>query len=188
MSNSTSPFGDRPIDFSAPEFSLAEAARLATLEEKTVRNWIARGVMPVGKKIGGRWGFTFLDVLAMRVASYLTNSLYIEPSVAAKIAPEAARYVQQRAIQSSERNPATGNLREMETGVRHWQNIIITFESGNARFWLAGCDPSRMMPPHYSEVEAAALRRPYFLIPADAMIADLIYDLEALFQQRLSDD
>lgn len=183
MSNSHL-YGDRPIVYDDADFTMSEAARLSGVEEKTIRNWIARDVTDAGTKFGGRWAFSFNDILKLKVAGYLVGSLCLEASAAAKIAKEAGRMVAARALEQSERNPATGKLIELETGFEHWQAVLVSFKDGNATFWTAGCDPSRRDPPRYSNIDHASLRRPYIVIPSDSIISELFFDIEDVWTDR----
>jgi hypothetical protein len=188
MSNPTHPFGDRQLDMQEPQFTFGEAAQLAGVDEKTVRNWLARDTLDVGSKNAGRWEFSYMDVLQLKVAASLSTSLFLEPSVVGKIAKEAANMVSHRAMQASERNPETGKLIELETGFQHWKAILVAFENGAAKFWCAGSDPSRHDPPRHTDIDEAALRRPYIVIPADALAHDLFLDIERLWIAKSAAD
>lgn len=183
MSNSH-PYGDRPIVLDDPTFSMAEAARLSGVEEKTVRNWIARDLTDAGSKFGGRWAFSFNDVLKLKVAGYLANTLNLEAGAAARIAKEAGRMITARALQQSERDPRTGQLIELQSEFQHWQAILVSFKDGNATFWTAGADPSRHDPPRYADIDHASLRRPYIVIPCDPIITETMFDVEKMREEK----
>jgi len=174
--------GDTPIHFDLSNITMSDAARLARMEEKTIRNWIAREMLDIGQKVGPRWTFSFYDVLHLKVASYLVSCARMEPNIAAMIAPVVGKCVSDRARQMSERNPLTGRLREQETGGPHWQSVLIGFDGDRLAIATTGSDPSRRDPPRYIEGarDANWLHRPYVTVPADSLAVELIFDLERL--------
>ena len=175
--------GDLPIYLSESNISMADAARLARIEEKTIRNWIAREVLDIGQKIGPRWTFNFLDVLQLKVAAYLVRSVHMEPMMAAKIAPHIGKFVADRAVQSTERNPITGRLTEIETGYQHWQSVLVGFNDDKTFCTaLTGVDPSRRDPPRYVEDDWHKnwLHRPYITVPCDGLTIELMLDMDRL--------
>lgn len=174
--------GDIPIHFDRSDIPMSDAARLARVEEKTIRNWIARDMLDIGQKVGSRWTFSFYDVLYLKVASYLVSCARMEPAVAANVAPHIGKLVSERALQMTERNPRTGKLVEIETGYQHWQSVLIGFNDNNVSFATTGSDPSRRDPPRYIEGDRKVnwLLRPYVSVPADALATELVFDLERL--------
>lgn len=44
--------GDTPFDVDEYAFTVAEAAKVSQVSESDIRNWMRRGVVPVGKKAG----------------------------------------------------------------------------------------------------------------------------------------
>lgn len=175
--------GNFTIDLEESNISMADAARLARVEEKTIRNWIAREVLEIGQKVGPRWTFNFYDVLNLKVASYLVRCVRMEPVMAAKVAPHIGLLVSQRAMQSSERNPVTGKLVEEETGYQHWQSVLVAFNDDKTfSTALTGVDPSRRDPPRYVEGEWRKnwLHRPYITVPADGLADELFFEMARL--------
>jgi len=174
--------GNTPIIFDRYDISMSDAARLARVEEKTIRNWMFREMLDIGQKVGPRWTFNFYDVLHLKVASYLVRCARMEPGIASKIAPVVGKYVSDRALQSSERNPITGQLRELETGYQHWQSVLVGFDGDRVAIATTGSDPSRRDPPRYIEgdFDANWLHRPYVSVPADSLTKELIFDIELL--------
>ncbi|WP_395708545.1 MerR family transcriptional regulator [Reyranella sp.] len=174
--------GPTPIHFDRSDITMSDAARLARVEEKTIRNWIARDMLNIGQKIGSRWTFNFYDVLHLKVASYLVSCARMEPAVAADIAPHVGKLVSDRALQKSERNPRTGKLVEHEAGYKHWQCVLIGFNGNTVAFATTGTDPSRRDPPRYIEGDRNVnwLHRPYVSVPADSLAMELVFDLERL--------
>lgn len=182
--------GNKPIIFDAANISMADSARLARVEEKTIRNWLARNVLNIGTKVGPRWYFSFYDVLHLKVASYLVSCARMEPKLAATIAPAVGKFVSERAMQMSERNPLTGELVEMENGYQHWQAVLIGFDGDTYSIATTGTDPSRRDPPRYIEGNRAVnwLHRPYITVPADGLAKELIFDIERLWNGEPLDD
>src|SRR4051812_37079304 len=105
--------GDTPIRLDEYQFTLAEAAQVSGVAEKTVRNWIGRDVLKVGQKhFTGRLIFNFLDLVRLSVMNDLTTTVPLLPADAVVI----AEMVAERAVERAIRNPETGELVEFEKG------------------------------------------------------------------------
>lgn len=158
---------------------MADVARLARIEEKTIRNWIARDLIDAGTKIGPRWTFTPTEALTFKIASYLVSCTRMEANVAARIAAVTASTVRTRIDEMTERN-AAGNLIEMEAGFQHWQAILVAIEGDMIRTAIAGADPSRRDPPRHTDARAAFLGRPHVVIPIDTLATSILFDIDRL--------
>lgn len=174
--------GDTPIFFDRYDITMSDAARLARVEEKTIRNWMVREVIDIGQKIGPRWMFNFYDVLNLKVANYLVRCARMEPQVAAIITPTVGKYIADRAKRMSARNPSTGQLNELESDYRSWECFLVGFDGDRVAMAITGFDPSRRDPPRFIEgdFDANWLHRPYVSIPADSLVTELIFDIELL--------
>ena len=73
-------------DVSDRYFSLAEAAFAAGAAEQDVRNWLARKVIPIGKKHRlGRWMFSAVDIITLQIVNNLVENCGLSPSNAAVV-------------------------------------------------------------------------------------------------------
>ena len=105
--------GGRDIHLAEHQFTLAEAAMISGVPEKTIRNWLARGSLPIGLKHRlGRWLFSTLDIIRLRVMNDLTQNELVpmKPTDAAHLAAVVA----DRAMRATFRDPATGELDDLK--------------------------------------------------------------------------
>jgi hypothetical protein len=75
-------------------YTTGQVAALSGVPEKSVRNWDARGVLPLGEShFTGRRLFTLTDALKLAVMADLTGRVGVSPSDAAGAATLVARAV-----------------------------------------------------------------------------------------------
>lgn len=169
--------GDTPIKLDEYQFTLTEAATVSGVPEKSIHNWMKRDILPIGRKHRlGRWQFSMLDLIRLATMHDLTQLVPLKPTDAARIADLVAK----RAWERTERNLATGELRDLERGVRTNVNILVAFDEGEPKAWTATAGDPAYYPPHYKNTQCAPLRKPHITIPADAIINDVFSRLEEL--------
>jgi hypothetical protein len=85
--------GDSPFDPTDYAFTVAEAATVSQVSENDIRNWMRRGVVPVGTKSRlGRIMFSALDIVRLRVIGDLNKLLSVDPSAADPVANHVAEH------------------------------------------------------------------------------------------------
>jgi len=178
--------GDEPIHFEEYQFTLADVAFLSEVPQKTVRNWLARDVLKVGKKhFLGRWAFNVLDAIRLAVMRDLTTFATVPLADAARLAELAAS----EALKSTIRNP-TGQLLSAADGFR--PNVMVLAgvdEQGQTKAWVANIkNPGHYYAPHYLDGDRKALRRTHIVIPVTAIMGDTILRIEQLAQNTHADD
>jgi hypothetical protein len=78
-------------------FTTADLGRLSGASEVTLRNWIARGVLPpIGQRFAGRLMFTLADALRVAAVNDLTTRVVMPPATAVKVAELVVRQVSER--------------------------------------------------------------------------------------------
>lgn len=60
--------------FEEPLYSIADVAKITKLTDRTIRNYLAKGILK-GKKIGGQWRFTDQDLCMLFSNSYFENDM-----------------------------------------------------------------------------------------------------------------
>lgn len=178
MRTSPDPAGAVPIKLTELQFTLGEAATLADLSHRSVRNWQHRNAIRIGHKhFLGRWQFSVLDVLKLAVMHDLCVRLSFNPTVAAKV----AEFVAELAMASTERD-AAGKLIEGADGFRPNRNVIVGFGEDGAPFMVAADIriPGNYYPPAHGDAGAAPLRRGHVVIPVTSLLHDVLLRTEGL--------
>jgi Helix-turn-helix domain len=84
----------QPIRLADYLFTTAEACRMSGLPEKSLRNWLSRGVLPqLGARFGDRLMFSLIDVLRFAALHDLTSRVLMPPADAAGVAELAVRQI-----------------------------------------------------------------------------------------------
>ncbi|MBF0391900.1 MAG: MerR family transcriptional regulator [Alphaproteobacteria bacterium] len=175
--------GDTPIVFAEYQFTLAEAAALSGVAEKTIRNWLAREVLKIGKRhILGRWLFNVIDLVRLAVMNDLTQQIAMPPAEASQIAnAQGITDIVGRMTMRDE----SGQLLESADGYRPNINFLVAFHEGElVGFAVNIKTPGNLYPPHHGDVANAALRRAHVVIPIYATVGDLIFRIEELIRER----
>ena len=178
--------GDIPIHFDEYQFTLADASFLSGVPQKTIRNWLARDVLRVGKKhFLGRWTFSFLDAVRLAVMRDLTTIVTLPLADAARLADLVAEEVVKHA-----RRDASGKLLNVKDGRRPNVNILVGFGAdGQPKAWVANIkEPGRYYAPHYKDHGRAALRRTHIVIPVTAILTDTLFRIEDLARRGEQDE
>lgn len=171
MSKDSDP-GDVPIQLTERQFTLPEAAVLSRVPQRSIRNWIARDVIQLGERhFLGRWMFSTLDVLKLAVMHNLCVEMTFSPPIAARV----VEMVAQLAMDSTRRD-ASGALLDDADGRRPNQNVVINFgEDGAPSAFVADIKRAGIYyPPEGDSPEAKAMRRGHVVIPATAMLDDIL--------------
>jgi hypothetical protein len=177
------PHGDTPIDVHARAYSLAEIAVLSKVPEVSVRNWLVRvRLLNIGEKHWtGRWRFSLVDGLRLSVLQAICVRIdLVELDEAAKI----AELVVEEALKF---------LRQPPSGQRENFNVLVGWsESGEL---VVGSFRSKQphlghhLPPKAANDGAyQPLRAPYLVLPASAMVADLILRTDKIAEAAERDE
>jgi hypothetical protein len=176
-------YGDRPIDVHARAYSLAEIAALVNAPEKSVRNWMVRvRLLDIGAKHWtGRWKFSLIDGLRLSVLQSLCVRIdLVELDDAAKIADVVVE-------------EALKFLRRPPSGQRENFNVLVGFdETGElvvGSFRSTQPHLGGHWPPRAANDGAyQPLRAPYLVLPASAMVADLILRTDRIAEAAERDE
>jgi DNA-binding transcriptional MerR regulator len=179
-------FGDTPIHLEEYQFTVADVAFLSGVPQKTIRNWLTREILKVGKKhFLGRWTFNFLDVVRLRTMYDLAVRLAVPLDTAAI----AAEHVAKLAMDTTKRDARTGKLLDDRDGYRPNVNLLLSMDhQGKWHALVADIkEPGRYYPPTYEEVQSspshAPLRRAHLVVPVYAIVRDVMEGLERLKQR-----
>jgi hypothetical protein len=175
--------GAMPIHLAERQFTLGEAATLSRVPHRSIRNWMARDVIVLGERhFLGRWMFSVLDVLKLAVMHDLCVKMTFSPSIAAKLAEAVA----QVAWDSSKRD-ASGTLTAGADNFRPNVNVLLNYdEAGEPHVVMANIkDPGNYYPPLRGEAGAASLRRAHVVIPATAMLFDVLERTEEVTRRNV---
>ena len=159
------------INLKAYDYALEDAAALARVPPISVRNWVARGILPLGLKMAnGRRFLSLLDIFRLEVLHDLSVRGAILPSMAAKIANIAAVKVDQAGIGRTDRGRPALNM------------LIAWDEAGElvATFHDIADGPGHYRPParNAGDTSYMPLRRVHLVLPLAQMVADLILATE----------
>lgn len=172
---------DNPINFSQLQYTLAEVAFLGIVPERSVRNWMGRGVIKVGRQnSSARWYFSFLDAVKIRVLGDLCVRLPMLPENSVPLAMFVAKTVAQIAIRDCDRD---------ETGRLVWQrntNVIAYFDDHGSPcgYHVDSEDIDRRYPPKLTDTPNAPFRRAHIIVPATTTYSDVLYRTEELSEFR----
>ena len=175
--------GDTPIMLAEYQFTLGDSAFLSRVPDKTIRNWLARGVIAVGKRhFVGRWTFNMLDIIKLTVMYGLMVRLQLPPASAVLLAEAVA----QDAWDGTARDH--GGKLLSDDGVKPNRNLLVAFDD-NGQVVAAWADikkagfcyaASAKGSPLLSPEQVEAFRHPHVVIPTTALIHDLILRTEDL--------
>lgn len=180
--------GSLPISFAEYEFTLGEAAQFAGVPEKTLRNWIDRNVIKVGKQsILGRRMFCLLDIIRISICNDLVQQVRVEPSAAATIAvsPAIEEIVKQMAARDED-----GTLIDLKKGYRPNVNLLVYFENGAPVGYSADIKAAgAIYPPKYDvKGPLSKYRKPYITVPVYSIVHDLILAISEIAEARLQNE
>jgi hypothetical protein len=164
--------GAVPIHLAERQFTLGEAATLSRVPHRSIRNWMARDVIVLGERhFLGRWMFSVLDVLKLAVMHDLCVKMTFSPTIAAKLAEAVA----QVAWDSSKRD-ASGALLAGADNFRPNVNVILNYDEDGQPFVITADikDPGKYYPMLRGDAATASLRRAHVVIPATAMLFDVL--------------
>lgn len=170
--------GSQLISVVEYEFTLGDAAQFAGVSDKTLRNWIDRNVIKVGKRsILGRRMFCLLDIIRISICNDLVQQARLEPSAAASIAGSPAI---EDIIKQMTARDESGELVEAKKGYRPNINLLVYFENGQPVGYTADISsPGAIYPPKYdTKGPLSKYRKPYITVPVYAIAADLVLALE----------
>tara|TARA_R110000751_G_scaffold180038_1_gene286416 strand:+ start:26856 stop:27416 length:561 start_codon:yes stop_codon:yes gene_type:complete len=181
--------GDTPIDFLEPQFTLQEACQVSGVSKIDLRNWLSRGVVKVGfKHRMGRWMFSGVDIMKLRVIGDLIVLAKLDPSTAAPIGAALADRFHEL---SSSRN-ANGRVGEENPGGSRRDTRIIVHlnESGDGvAFTLAKWDGATYeLKASKRGSETEWTRRPHIVIPADQIMFDCMLALGEILELTPDED
>jgi hypothetical protein len=163
------------------KYTLADVAFLGDVPEKSVRNWMNRGTIDIGKRTGSsRWYFHLLDALMIRVVGDLTVRLPLNPEHSAPIAFAVANAVMENAVDDCDRDKHGKLVRQSNT------NIIVGFNDDGSllAYRVDSGDIDRKYPPKLDNATDAPLRRAHLIIPASATFRDVLFRTEKLERFR----
>lgn len=169
------PGGDTPRSLLDRTLTFKDAAQLSELPESAIRNWIRRGLLPpgIGVRNGvGEWRFSEQDAIFLAVAGDLSRKLGLQLADAMVVARRVANY----ALEYVERLPdaAVPNT-----------NVLLSYDDdGRAFACLAQGDTARSTTrrdaPGLDAQTIKALRRPHVVIPATAIVVDVLLRTQSL--------
>ena len=169
--------GDSPFDPTDYAFTVAEAAAVSQVSENDIRNWMRRGVVPVGTKSRlGRIMFSALDIVRLRVIGDLNKLLSVDPSAADPVAKHVAEHC------SAWLRRESTNLRRTPDGCRKETRLLLHLNpegEGGALTPVEWGDTAFgfQIPERGSGQDWA--RRPMLILPVEQVFNDV---LEELFQ------
>lgn len=169
--------GETPFDPTEHAFTVAEAAKVSQVSESDIRNWMRRGVVPVGKKNRlGRIMFSALDVIRLRVIGDLNKLLTVDPSVADPIANHVAEHA--KAWMRRE----NVHLHQTADGYRQQTRLICHLDpkgEGSAITAVSWGDAAFGFKIPERGDDQSWVRRPMLILPVEQIFNDV---LEELFQ------
>lgn len=171
------PVGDTPFNPTDYAFTVAEASKVSGVAEADIRNWMRRGVVPVGEKNRlGRITFSALDIVLLRVIGDLNKLLTVDPSAALPIAKHVADHCVAWLQKDNTHRHRTADGYRRETRLLLHLNpegeggAITPFEWGDTVFGFK-------VPERGTGEDWA--RRPMLILPVEQVFQDV---LEELFQ------
>ncbi len=155
---------------------MGDAAFLSGVPDKSIRNWMVRDVLRIGRKhFAGRWIFSVLDVLRLSVMHNLTVNMSFNPKHAAEVAEIAATI----ATDSTARD-TSGAFLDTADGHRPNKNLVISWGADGlplvavADIKSAGGYRASYPPPAGGDPETEPLRRAHVVVPVTAIFHDLM--------------
>jgi hypothetical protein len=157
--------GDEPINLTALTMTAAAVSRLAGVRHQSMDNWQRRNIMQFGKMPAYRQRYSVLDAVRLAVVGSLSERGVAPLEVAGMLAEAVAQHCLARP-------PAPPG------GPRPNRNLVLAWgDYGPLVSWVDTTGRpgmSAQYPPRHADAERAAMRRPYVVIPADAIIDDVI--------------
>jgi hypothetical protein len=168
MSTADDPDGDMPIDLQKRSWTLQDTSFLTRVPVKSIRNWVARGILRVGTKdrLTGRWYFSLEDCVRLSVLADLCtrDGIDISPSKVVRIAD----YTLAAALKGRDRATIPPVTRPNINVVVAWS------EAGEMQIGTADItQPGNFYPPQNTG-EYEPLRRTILTIPASSLLTDLV--------------
>ncbi len=85
---------DAPIGLEDTQFTTAEIVEISGVPDKSIRNWLHRGLLEVGEiHFSGRRLYSLVDAIRLTVMQSLTNRVPLKPTDAVDAAELLVRYV-----------------------------------------------------------------------------------------------
>ena len=162
-------------------FTLSETAEVAGVPERTLRSWLEREKIAVGVKneTFGRWMFSVLDIVRLRVMHLLTSGgVNLDPRFAAPIASQVASmlYWEKRTAATNAAAKEIGLLDSSTHGVKYDGHFIYVLMDAGEPITVQSSDK----PLRDLAEENVGFRSPFITIPASAIIKDVLKRLETL--------
>ncbi|WP_306253887.1 MerR family transcriptional regulator [Parvularcula sp. IMCC14364] len=166
-----------PFDPTDYAFTVAEASKASGLSEGSIRNFLRRETLPVGKKNRlGRIMFSALDTVRLRVIGDLNKLLSVDPSSAAPVAEHVVNHC------AAWMRRENSHLHSDENGYRKETRLIIHLDRETGTPVMApyawGESLLGMKVPDRGDEQDWA-RKPIVILPVEQIFGDV---LEELFQ------
>lgn len=169
--------GDLGFNPDEYDFTVAEAAKVSQVSENDIRNWMRRGVVPVGKKSRlGRIMFSALDIVRLRVIGDLSKLLSVDPSAANPVAEHVAKHGREWMQRENV------HLRMDEEGFRRETRLVVHLDDSGQWSAMTPMDWGQKVLsfkiPERGDDNSWA-RRPMLVLPVEQLFNDVF---EELFQ------
>lgn len=186
-------FEETQIDWNEHQFTLREACYLSGVADDDLRNWLKRGILDMGKRHKlGRWLFSGIDVIQLRIINELKLGAGIDVSTALRQLPLFTVRLLAILNGQGQQTNADGSPQTLEYV---WLERGFKTAAGDRApmlvpVWWNGSDGE--MPDVMRHPDAKWSRRPHIIVPIDAIIldakADVIAHLRAEhFEEKDSD-
>jgi hypothetical protein len=186
MSKTADVLGDVPIRLTERFLLLSDTSTVSGVPEKSVRNWMVRDIIPFGEKhpITGRWMFSPLDALRLSCVHDLSLRMVFSLRDAARTADT----VVSAALEEIRRDYFTG-LVSRDPLPRRNCNVVAGFaEDGALELFICDAKDSGAFAyprQEWSEDDGwRSLRRAHVVIPASAMLDDVLERIEQLHHKN----
>ena len=172
---------DWPIDIEQHQFTIADVCFLSHVEQKAVRNWTYRGIVPVGHRnpITGRWLFSARDVVRLSVCHACCIrapllSLTDANTIADIVIAEGERSTEREANRDGRRPNVNVLVAWTDAGELLATTVDMKAEAG--RYYPPSRGPDDLDHP---------LRRPHLVIPATVLFIDTILRTKQLLAENV---
>lgn len=178
--------GDAPFDPTDYAFTVAEAATVSEVSENDIRNWMRRGVVPVGKKSRlGRIMFSALDIVRLRVIGDLNKLLSVDPSAADPVANYVAEHC--RAWMRRE----NVDLHQTSEGYRKETRLLLHLNpegEGGALTTVEWGKPAFGFKVPERGSGQDWVRRPMLILPIEQVFNDVLEELFQILEGESGDE